>query len=279
MIVENFIGRIYDSNNFGKFMIIDEAGYTGKDKNFVVRFLDTNYITIASYTAIRYGRVKDKLVPTIADIGYIGSDITITDKEHFTYYKSWNDMINRCYNVIDEDYPLYGGLGVTVDPRWYNFTAFYNDCQLLPNYLKKEQYPNHYQLDKDYLQFDIPMNERIYSRYTCIWISDIDNKILMGAEKVGDSGYYGVLYKDHAYCTRIQNKIYGRFIIPEAAAYLYNILYPKYGPNSPFHDIVVLNHVRSFTYEELLSYTKPGAKQCWFNDYPWNGSRIQADSK
>jgi hypothetical protein len=265
MIVENFIGRIYESNNFGNFQIIDRGSI---DNNFVIRFLDTGFITETSYEAIRHGNVKDKMVPTVADIGFIGSDINITNKKYFTYYKSWNDMINRCYNIIDNDYPLYGGIGITVDPRWYNFTTFYHDCQLLPNYLKKEKYPDHYQLDKDYLQFNIPVEKRVYSRYTCIWISDIDNKILMGKGLVGETGYYGVSYKDNSYCTRLNGKIYGRFTIPEAAAYLYNILYPKYGPQSQFHDIIILNPVKSFTYEELLSYIKPGTKQCWFNDYP-----------
>lgn len=267
MIVENFIGRIYDSNNFGKFKIIDEAGYTGKDKNFVIEFLDTGYITEAGYNIIRHGNVKDNLQPTVYNIGYLGSDICVTDTKYNIYYRSWADMLRRCYDIFDINYNDYGNIGVTVDPNWYNFTTFYHDCQLLPNYLKKEQYPDRYQLDKDYLQFYIPKEKRIYSKYTCIWISDIDNIMIRNIEN-SNNKYYGVIFKDNAYCTRLENKIYGRFIIPEAAAYLYNILYPKYGPQSPFHDIVILNHVRSFTYEELLSYIKPGAKQCWFNDYP-----------
>ena len=277
MIVKNLIGRIYDGK-YGKYQIIDEAGYTGKDKNFVVKFLNTGYVTEAGYNCIRHGNVKDKLVPTVSDIGFIGSDIVVTDEKYYTYYRSWSDMIDRCYNIFDPMYYAYGEIGVTVDPRWYNFTTFYNDCQLLPNYLKKQQYPDRYQLDKDYLQFDIPKEKRIYSRGTCIWISDIDNTILRNIEN-SNNKYRGVIYHNNAYCTRIENKIYGRFTIPEAAAYLYNILYPKYGPNSPFNDIVVLNRVRSFTYEELVSYIKPNSEQCWFNDYPWNGSRIQADSK
>ena len=268
MIVENFIGRIYESNNFGKFQIIDEAGQINGNNRFVIRFLDTGFITETSYDAIRHGAVRDRMVPVVANIGFIGSDINITDKEYFIYYKSWNDMINRCYNVIDDDYPLYGGLGITVDPRWYNFTTFYHDCQLLFNFEKKEMYPNRYQLDKDFLQLEIPKEKRIYSRYTCIWLSDVDNTIIMNIDNDTISGYYGVIYRDNSYCTRLGNKIYGRFTIPEAAAYLYNILYPKYGPQSIFHDIVILNPVKSFTYEELLGYIKPGTKQCWFNDYP-----------
>lgn len=277
MIVENFIGRIYDSK-YGKFQIIDEAGYNGYDNVFVVKFLNTGYITEAAYSTIRKGGVKDYLSPSIYNIGYLGSDINVTDKKYNIYYRSWSDMIRRCNDIFDENYQDYGQIGVSIDPDWYNFTTFYHDCQLLPNYLKKEKYPDRYQLDKDYLQFDIPKEKRIYSKYTCIWISDIDNIILRNIEN-SNNQYYGVLYNNHAYCTKIKNKIYGRFTIPEAAAYLYNILYPIYVPKDEFHDIVILNHVRSFTYEELLSYIKPGTIQCWFNDYPWNGSRTQVSSK
>ena len=278
MIIENFIGRIYDSNNFGKFKICEMVEPINGHIYFKIRFLDTGFETIAGYEAIRHGNVKDKLVATVADVGFIGSDIKITDKKYNTYYKSWNDMLNRCYNILDEDYPYYGGIGVTVDPRWYNFTTFYHDCQLLPNYLKKEQYPEEYQLDKDLLQYYIPKDKRIYSLYTCVWLSNFDNTMLMAKEN-SNSKYFGVIFKDNVYCTKIENKIYGRFIIPEAAAYLYNLLLPKYGRKSPFNDIVILNPVRSFTYEELLGLQKPGAKQCWSNDYPWNGSRTQVSSK
>lgn len=262
--MKNFIGTIWDSDNFGKFKIIDENENSISDRIFVIEFLDTGYITEANYNAIRHGKVKDKLVPTVANIGYIGSDITITDKDHFIYYKSWNDMMNRCFNIIDGDYPYYGGIGITVDSRWYNFTTFYNDCQLLYNYEKKEMYPDQYQLDKDLLQLHIPKENRIYSRNTCVWLSKADNTMVMTRDN--KLGYYGVEYKDHAYCTMIGSKIIGRFIIPQAAAYLFNVLYPKYIENLPFHDIILLNQVKPFTYNELIKYCK--GKQCWFNDYP-----------
>ena len=178
MIVENFIGRIYESNNFGKFQIIDEAGYTGKDKNFVIKFLDTGYITEAGYNTIRHGAVRDKMLPIIAEAGFIGSDINTKSQEINKYYNTWRHMICRCYDILDDDYNLYGELGVKVDQNWYNFTTFYHDCPGLPNFEKKERYPDRYQLDKDYLQFHIPKEKRIYSKYTCIWISDTDNIML-----------------------------------------------------------------------------------------------------
>ena len=268
----NFEGKIYDSNFCGKFVILGEVlfinktrkQYGGKrERYFEIQFLNTGYRMCASYTAIRQGRIKDKFLPSVAGIGFIGSEINVTDPENHIFYRSWNDMINRCYNPIDNDYPMYGGMGIKVDPRWFNFTLFREDVKFLPGYENKLIDPTHYELDKDYLQYNIPKSQRIYSPSTCIWISSFNNKTIMSKQlKVSSTGYHGVIYKDNAYCTRIDNIVYGRFTIPEAAANLYNYIYPKLKPNA----IMILNDVVPIPYNELQKYTIN--KQRWLNDYP-----------
>lgn len=42
-------------------------------------------------------------------------------------YRSWQMMKNRCGNPKAEDYPYYGGRGITFDPRWADFAAFLAD--------------------------------------------------------------------------------------------------------------------------------------------------------
>ena len=274
----NFIGRVYDSNNFGKFKIISEIKNIGNctDRKFEIEFLNTRYRTTASYSAIRHGNVKDKMVPNIIGIGFIGSDIKITtDPLTFTLYKVWNDMLHRCYNITDKDYPIYGGLGIKVSPEWFNFTTFMNDAKLLPGFNFKLEFPEEYQLDKDYLQLNIPKSQRIYSKETCIWISKFDNIMIMNRDNLGSCGYYGVVYKDNAYCTRIDNIYYGKFTIPEAAASLFDYIYPYF--RDPFNDIMILNNIK-FPLEDLEKYAIPGRKS-WFNDYLNNKSRAQVSSK
>lgn len=256
--MKNYIGEIYDSNNFGRFRIIRELeplGYA-RDRWFEIEFLNTGYRMPASLSAILTGRVKDKMVPTIANTGYVGDTIgAVTYSYNTTFYKAWNDMINRCYNINDKDYYLYGALGITVDERWHNFANFKHDAKLLPGYDNKLKYPEIYQLDKDYLQFHIPKNQRVYSKDTCIWISKYDNILLMNRDNPNSSGYYGVFYKDHSWCTYINGVIYGRFTIPEAAANLFNYIYP-YIPKSEFNNIQILNDVSYIPFEELSKYTK-----------------------
>lgn len=275
--MNSFIGRVYDSNNFGKFKIISEVDKNEtKDRRFEIEFLDTGYKTISSYTAIRHGNVKDKMFPNIAGVGFIGSDIKITaDPITFALYKVWNDMINRCYNTNDYDYYLYGAIGIKVEESWFNFSTFLNDSKQLPGYNFKLEFPEEYQLDKDYLQLHIPKEQRIYSKSTCMWISKFDNIMIMNRDNPINSGYYGVIYKDNAYCTRLNNICYGQFIIPEAAATLFNYIYPFF--RDPFNDIIILNNV-NIPLEDLEKYVIPERKG-WFNDYLREKGRTQVSSE
>ena len=252
--MKDYIGKIYDSNNYGKFKIIQEAFMIGRnERHFKIQFLNTGYITIASYSAIRHGSVKDYLVPCVAGVGYLGYFYKpVSSPDVSPFYMTWNDMINRCYNMNDKDYYLYGALGIRVDERWFNFSNFYNDIKLIPGYENKIKYPSIYQLDKDYLQMHIPKNQRIYSINTCIWISKFDNIMIMNRENPNASGYFGVYYRNGAYCTRFNNKTYGRFSTPEAAANLFNYLYPAF--KNEFNNIEILNDVEPILFNDLPKY-------------------------
>lgn len=257
----SIIGRIYDSCNFGKFIVLNEVIsflYSENEPRFKIKFLNTGFQTIASYSAIRHGKVRDKMVPNVAGIGYAGENITVTSPIYYRLYKTWNDMINRCYNIHDRDYYLYGAIGIKVDEEWFSFYNFYNDAIKLPGYDMKLKYPDIYQLDKDYLQFDKPKSQRIYSKYTCMWISKFDNILIMNREKENKSGYYGVVFNDNKYYTRINNIIYGEFTIPEAAANLFNYIYPLI--KNEFNNITILNNVEPIPYEELYLYSVPNSK-------------------
>lgn len=254
-------GRTYNTNNYGEIEVIGKCGYwpenvkkpsNGEDERYVIRFKDTGCMTDASYTAIRHGRVRDFMKPFVAGVGYVGSDIVVSDEMIMDFYKPWNDMINRCYNPEDRDYKYYGALGVTVDPRWFNFTNFMLDAMFLRNFEKRMAFPQMYQLDKDYLQFHLPKEKRVYSRDTCIWISRYDNTIIMNRDKGNSSGYFGVMYLYKSWHTIIDGITYGRFTIPEAAANLFNYIRPKL--LHFFNDVMLYNNVPVIPYEDLHKY-------------------------
>ena len=58
---EQHIGKIYSSKNYGSFIITD---YDGCNR-VTIRFLTTQYETVASLDNIRIGNVRDKLVPSV----------------------------------------------------------------------------------------------------------------------------------------------------------------------------------------------------------------------
>ena len=42
-------------------------------------------------------------------------------------YRSWTNMLNRCYYTPLPMYPLYGGRGIRVCDSWHDFSNFYTD--------------------------------------------------------------------------------------------------------------------------------------------------------
>ena len=71
-------------------------------------------------------------------------------------YGSWVNMRLRCYNLMDADYPYYGGRGITVCARWrYNFDAFFEDMGARPQGMTLERIDN----------------ARNYDPFNCAWVS------------------------------------------------------------------------------------------------------------
>ena len=97
----------------------------------------------------------------IGGIGYRGKiDFFNLKKE----YKTWKDMIYRCYNPNNNLFPYYGALGVTVCPRWHCFEMFLYDLINIDGY---EAFANpnskkYYELDIESKQHQIPNNCKYY---------------------------------------------------------------------------------------------------------------------
>jgi len=47
-------------------------------------------------------------------------------------YMVWKTIRQRCTNPRNQDYPLYGGRGITVCERWNVFAHFYADMGARP---------------------------------------------------------------------------------------------------------------------------------------------------
>lgn len=251
--------KVYTSNSYGDYKVIKDYGKRGKRHMIRVKFIKTGYEKDVRADVLASGKVKDRYLPTIYGVGYIGEYEMVRDKWYL--YKTWHAMMSRCYNVNDKDYPRYGGAGVKVCDRWHCYANYFYDVQTLPNYELKEKYPNEYQLDKDYLQLGIDKSQRVYSPETCIWLSIYDN----GAIRTIDNSnckYFGVYptgrYNDK-YIAACYNMHIGTFTDPIAAANAYNYFYNKYNSNTY---VKLVNDVPYMSPLEFIKYNTNPKTMC-----------------
>ena len=176
-----------------EYKVISKEYNENNQDYYLVEFLESRYRTIKSYSVIRSGGVKDPMSPSVYGIGFIGSDINTTESNGSRRaYHIWSDMIRRCYNEDDDAYIYYGSLGVSVCDRWHNFSLFKEDLPFVEGYDYDKFYNNEIVLDKDIKQWDIPTNEKIYSRDTCKFVTrrenSLDARIREGLNKDGNRG-------------------------------------------------------------------------------------------
>ena len=57
---------------------------------------------------------------------------TSIHKKSHPSYGSWYSMLRRCYHTNHQNYKNYGGRGITVTPRWYDFDHFVADMGIRP---------------------------------------------------------------------------------------------------------------------------------------------------
>lgn len=165
--------KLYDSNNYGKFKILKYTGkFYGSDPIVEIEFVSTKYRTTIPMNKALNGIVKDPYYPIIYGVGYFGENPEVNNRK---IYNIWIHMLSRCYNTSDPAYNFYGGIGITVDSRWFNFSTFFEDVKHLDGYDLMINNPYNYAMDKDLKQLQIPKYQRVYSKDTCVFITKSDN--------------------------------------------------------------------------------------------------------
>lgn len=161
------MNTIHESKNYGKFKVIEYIDA----KNVIIEFLSTGYKTTVQVGKIKTGSVKDKLMPTVHGVGYMGDGdykASINGK-NTKPYKVWIGMLERCYDTkCHKRCPTYAGC--TVASEWHNFqnfTAWFD-----------ENYIDGCELDKD---IKVKGN-KVYSPDTCVFVSQADNVIEASAK-------------------------------------------------------------------------------------------------
>lgn len=162
--IDMIIGSKWESRNYGKFSIVSYVDCS----NVCIQFEVTGFELTTSATSIRGGQVKDCMLPSIFNVGYVGTGpYHPTELGNRTQaYECWFGMLKRCYDVNrttrNKSYD-----GVVVCDEWCNFQNF------------AEWFNAHHvtgmHIDKDIKQRGV--KNKVYSPSTCIFITPTKNNI------------------------------------------------------------------------------------------------------
>lgn len=162
------IGYIGTTISGLKYKIIDRNNIT-----ITIQFLKTGYITKVISSKLSSGYIKDPYEPSVCGVGYLGKCDNINRRQE---YNLWKGIIERCYNPKRQDYKNYGAKGITVCDRWKCFAYFLEDIKKIDGYDNEKFHNKELDLDKDVKQKDIPVNKKIYSLDTCMFLDKQINR-------------------------------------------------------------------------------------------------------
>ena len=182
-------GDIYSSSKAGDFKVLNYINCESVE----VEFINTGYKTTVSATQIRRGTVKDRFIPTVQGVGFLGDgdSVPMVNGKMTKAYDIWTGMIRRCYSekAHNSNYPTYKDCTVCVE--WHNFQSFAKWFD--GNYIEG------YELDKD---IKVTGN-RVYSPGTCLFVTKAENTAASSAKHYkikSSSGNVIDIYNLEAYC-------------------------------------------------------------------------------
>ena len=126
-------------HRFGRWTVLEFAGKTpGGLVQWKCR-CDCGQISTVQAGSLRRGRTKSCgcLKKRLA-----AASSTTHGMTHHPLYEVWQGMHQRCRNPNGRSYARYGGRGITVDPRWFDFVAFIADMGERPEGASIERIDN-----------------------------------------------------------------------------------------------------------------------------------------
>ena len=159
------VGKVCKSKSSGDFKILKYNDAYNVD----VQFLKTGYETTVELGNIRSGSIKDPNVPSVYNIGVLGTKYpSRVNGVHTKEHKLWTGMLERCYSTtLKNKYPTYKDCEVSENFKSYEY--FYEWCHNQIGFGNRW-----WHLDKDLLI----KGNKIYSESTCVFIPSEINTLL-----------------------------------------------------------------------------------------------------
>ena len=179
--LKNRVGEI-KYGNYGLMKII-EYNNAGDIK---VKF-KTGTIKKTTYSKFEKGQIKDPMFPVVCGIGYIGIGKfkTSINGKITTEYKTWSNMIQRCYGTyMINKRPNYQD--VFVCDSWLNFQNF-----------AEWFYKNYYTISGERVELDkdiIEQNNKIYSPEFCAFVPQSINTLIIKRDNFRGNYPIGVCF-------------------------------------------------------------------------------------
>lgn len=156
-------------------------------RSILIRFKKTGYEKVTGLSALRAGEIKDRLLPFVKGVGYlgIGKYNSSVNDEMTPAYRKWIAMITRAYcQKKQARHPTY--IGTTVHADWHNFQVF--AAWFDRNYIEG------YELDKDKLS-ENGVRGNLYSADTCCFLSPQENSQISLSKPFRFAGPDGVIHE------------------------------------------------------------------------------------
>lgn len=209
------IGSRFYSNKCGTFVVSKILDERTNDNHSIyeVIFDKTKSVYKCRKILILNGEIKDYMYPTVSEIGFLGEkylNIRKNDPKLCSILRiRWKSIIDRIYNLNNNNYDNYGKKGITIDERWHNFSNFYTDIINLNNFNRNDFISGNIEIDKDVKQYNIPIYKRVYSKDTVTLVSHKNNMKYVNFDSSADkqSKYFIVenINGDKILCKNISN--------------------------------------------------------------------------
>lgn len=180
------VGYKFTNTSGYEYEVIERTG----PSTHKIRFLESGYEINADNRNIVHGSIKDRLQPSVYGVGCLGYINNIND--YIIEYKMWAHILERCYNKKCNRYKMYGGSGVIICERWKRFDLFLQDLPFIPGYNIILIKQGLLQLDKDFKQFGIEKEYKVYSPETCVFLPENINSCISNYVygRVYDNSFY-----------------------------------------------------------------------------------------